>query len=83
MQSYQNYSYNLRIELRPDNCYGFAKLSRTYAGLYLKSSTLDPRRLLYRKKAVGMLAKASVTAAPEHRRIKWLERCLVKNGILD
>jgi len=31
---------NVAVELRPDNCYGFAKLSRTYAGLYLKASKL-------------------------------------------
>ena len=75
--------FNRSIELKPDNCYAFAKLSRTYAGLYLKSYPLDPRRLFYRKKAVGMFAKASATATPEPRRIKWLERYLVKNEILD
>jgi tetratricopeptide (TPR) repeat protein len=75
--------FNRSIELKPDNCYAFAKLSRTYAGLYLQSSTLDPRRIFYRKKAVGMFAKASATATPEPRRIKWLERYLVKNEILD
>ncbi len=74
---------NRAIELKPDNCYAFAKLSRTYAGLYLKSSTLDPRRSDYRKKAVEMFAKASATATPEPRRIKWLERYLVKNEILE
>jgi tetratricopeptide (TPR) repeat protein len=74
---------NKAIEIKPDNCYAFAKLSRTYAGLYLKSSTLDPRRSGYRKKAVEMFAKASATATPEPRRIKWLERYLVKNEILD
>ena len=71
------------IELKPDNCYAYAKLSRTYAGLYLKSATLDPRRLNYRKKAMEMFAKASATVTPEPRRIKWLERYLVKNEILD
>ena len=75
--------FNRAIELKPDNCYGFAKLSRTYAGLYLKSAALDPGRSDYRKKAVVMFAKASATATPEPRRIKWLERYLVKNGILD
>ena len=73
---------NRAIELNPDNCYAFTKLSRTYAGLYLKSST-DPRRPDYKKKAVEMFAKASATATPEPRRIKWLERYLVKNEILD
>ena len=75
--------FNRAIELKPDNCYAFAKLSRTYAGLYLKSAALDPRRSDYRKKAVEMFAKASATATPEPRRIKWLERYLVKNGILE
>ena len=54
--------FNRAIELKPDNCYAFAKLSRTYAGLYLKSAALDPRRSDYRKKAVEMFAKASATA---------------------
>jgi tetratricopeptide (TPR) repeat protein len=74
---------NRAIELKPDNCYAFAKLSRTYAGLYLKSSTLDPRRSDYKKQALEMFAKTSAAATPEPRRIKWLERYLVKNGILD
>jgi len=74
---------NWAIELRPDNCYAFAKLSRTYAAQYLNSATSDPRRSDYSKMAVEMFAKASATATPEPRRIKWLERYLVKNGILD
>ena len=74
---------NRAIELKPDNCYAFAKLSRTYTGLYLKSAAFDPRRPDYRKKAVEMFAMASATATPEPRRIKWLERYLVKNGIVD
>ena len=75
--------FNRAIELKPDNCYAFAKLSRTYAQLYLISYRFDPRRIFYRKKAVGMFAKASATATPEPRRIKWLEQYLAKNGILD
>ena len=74
---------NKAIELKPDNCYAFAKLSRTYAGLYLKSSNLDFGRSGYKKKAVEMFKKASATATPEPQRIKWLERYLIKNGILD
>jgi len=73
---------NLAIELRPDNCYAFAKLSRTYAAQHLNSATSDPRRSDYSKKAVEMFAKASATATPEPRRLKWLEQYLVKNGIL-
>jgi tetratricopeptide (TPR) repeat protein len=71
------------VELRPDNCYAFAKLSRTYVGLYLKSAAIDIRRSGYRKKAVEMFTKASTTPTPEPMRIKWLERYLVKNGILE
>jgi tetratricopeptide (TPR) repeat protein len=74
---------NRAIELKPDNCYAFAKLSRTYTGLYLKAATLDPRRSGYKKKAQEMFTKASATATPDLRRIKWLERYLVKNEILD
>jgi hypothetical protein len=71
------------IELNPDNCYAFAKLSRTYAGLYLNSARLDPRRLVYKKKAMAMLTKASATATPDPRRIEWLKRYLVKNEIFN
>jgi tetratricopeptide (TPR) repeat protein len=74
---------NKAIELNPDNCYAFAKLSRTYAGLYLNSAKLDLRRLGYREKAVAMLANASATATPGSRRIEWLKRHLIKNKILD
>jgi tetratricopeptide (TPR) repeat protein len=72
---------NWAIELRPDNCYAFAKLSRTYAAQYLNSATSDPRRSDYNKKALEMFAKASATATSEPRRLKWLKRYLVKNGI--
>jgi tetratricopeptide (TPR) repeat protein len=84
VQNYQKAvsEFNKAIELKSDNCYAFAKLSRTYAGFYLKSSKLDLRRSGYRKKAVAMFAKASATATPEPRRIKWLERYLLKNEIL-
>jgi tetratricopeptide (TPR) repeat protein len=74
---------NKAIELKPDNCYAFAKLSRAYAGLYLNSAKLDIRRLGYRKKALAMLAKASATATPDPRRIEWLKGYLIKNKILD
>ncbi len=74
---------NRAVELKPDNCYAFAKLSRTYAGLYLKSAAIDIRRSGYRKKAVEMFTKASTAPTPEPMRIKWLERYLVKNGMLE
>ena len=71
------------VELNQDNCYAFTKLSRAYAGLYLNSAKLDPRRLGYRKKTLAMLAKASATATPDPRRIEWLKGYLIKNKILD
>ncbi len=74
---------NKAVELKPDNCYAFAKLSRTYAGQYLKSYKLDPRRLFYKKRAVEMYAMAASAKTPEPRRIKWLKRYLVRNKILD
>jgi len=73
---------NHAIELRADNCYAFAKLSRSYAGLYLASSKLDPRRSGYRQKAVMMFEKASATESADPRRIKWLQRYLFRNKIL-
>ena len=71
------------VELRADNCYAYAKLSRTYAGLFLDSSDLDPRRAGYRRKAVMMYEKASATESADPRRIKWLQRYLFKKEILE
>jgi len=71
------------VELRADNCYAYAKLSRTYAGLFLGSSDLDPRRSGYRRKAVMMYEKASATESADPRRIKWLQRYLFKKEILE
>ena len=75
--------FNKALELRPDNCYAFAKLSRTYAALYLKSAKLDPRRFFYKKKAVEMYSMALPTKTPAPQRIEWLKQYLVKNKILD
>ena len=74
---------NAAIELRPDNCYAYAKLARTYAGLYLKASKIDPRRSGYRQKAVGMFEKASAVPTPDPRRIEWLKRYLFSKDILN
>jgi tetratricopeptide (TPR) repeat protein len=71
------------VELRPDNCYAYAKLSRAYAGLYLEAADLDPRRTGYRQKAQQMFEKASTTESSDPLRVKWLMRYLQKNGILD
>ena len=74
---------NQAIELRADNCYAYAKLSRTYAGLYLAASAIDPRRAGYRRKAVEMFEAASASDAADPRRIKWLRRYLFKKKILE
>jgi tetratricopeptide (TPR) repeat protein len=74
---------NKAVELRPDNCYAYAKLSRAYAGLYLEASDIDPRRTGYRQKAVEMSEKASTTESPDPWRIKWLQQYLSKKKILD
>jgi tetratricopeptide (TPR) repeat protein len=73
---------NKAVQLEADNCYAYAKLSRTYAGLFLDSSELDPRRTGYRQKAVMMFEKASATESADPRRIKWLQRYLFKKKIL-
>jgi len=74
---------NKAVQLRADNCYAYAKLSRTYAGLFLDASELDPRRTGYRRKAVMMFEKASATESADPRRIKWLQRYLFKKKILE
>jgi tetratricopeptide (TPR) repeat protein len=74
---------NQAIQLRADNCYAYAKLSRVYAGLYLKASDLDPRRPGYRRKAGEMFEKASATDSADPRRIKWLQRFLFRKKIIE
>ena len=74
---------NTAVQLRADNCYAYAKLSRTYAGLYLAASAIDPRRAGYRRKAVEMFEAASASDSADARRIKWLRRYLFRKGILD
>ena len=71
------------IELRADNCYAYAKLSRAYAGLFMQTSQVDPRRILYHRNSVSMFEKASSTPSADPRRIKWLRRYLMKNKILE
>jgi tetratricopeptide (TPR) repeat protein len=74
---------NAAVELRPDNCYGYAKLSRVYGGLYLKASKIDPRRSGYRQKAEEMYERAAAVATPDPRRIRWLKRYLKRKKILN
>ena len=70
-------------KLRPDNCYGYAKLSRVYAGLYLKGSKIDPRRSGYRQKAGEMFERAAAVATPDPRRIRWLAQYLKRKKIIN
>jgi len=70
------------VEIRSDNCYAYAKLSRTYAGLYLKASKLDPLRLGYRHQAQAMYQRAAAVPTPDPRRIRWLKQYLQKKDIL-
>ena len=74
---------NAAVELRSDNCYAYAKLSRTYTGLYLKASKLDIRRPGYREQAKEMYERASAVPTPDPRRLKWLKRYLQKNDIIN
>jgi tetratricopeptide (TPR) repeat protein len=71
------------IELRPDNCYGYAKLSRTYAGLFLKASKLDIRRPGYRQQAKEMYERAAAAPTPNPLRLSWLKRYLQKKDIIN
>jgi hypothetical protein len=74
---------NVAVELRSDNCYGFEKLSRTYAGLYLKASKLDIRRPGYRQQAQEMYEKASAVPTPDPRRLRWVRQYLERKGIIN
>jgi tetratricopeptide (TPR) repeat protein len=74
---------NSAVQLRADNCYAYAKLSRIYADLYSAASALDPRREGYRRKAVEMFEKASATDSTDPRRVKWLQWYLFRKKILE
>ena len=71
------------VQLRPDNCYAFCKLSRCYGQLYLKANALDPRRIHYKNTAIEMFHKAQIIATPDERRIGWLRQWLKEENILD
>ena len=71
------------VQLRPDNCYAYEKLSRVYTGLYLKASKIDPRRSGYRHKAREMYQRASEVETPDPRRIRWLKRYLERKKVLS
>jgi len=74
---------NSAVQLRADNCYAYAKLSRIYADLYLAASAIDPRRVGYRRNAVEMFEKASATDSTDPRRVKWLQWYLFRKKILE
>jgi tetratricopeptide (TPR) repeat protein len=71
------------VQLRADNCYAYAKLSRTYAGLYLNAADLDPRRDGYRRRATEMFEMAAATESADPRRIEWLRRYLFRKEIME
>ena len=71
------------VALESDNCYAFEKLARAYADLYLATLKIDPPRTGYRKAAREMFAKASAVPTPDAKRIKWLQRYLMKKGVLE
>ncbi|UCF94679.1 MAG: TPM domain-containing protein [Desulfobacterales bacterium] len=71
------------IALNPDNCYAYAKLSRTYGELYLQAPDRDLRQAHYREKAVEMFARASSTSTSDARRIQWLQDFLIGKKILN
>jgi hypothetical protein len=75
--------FNEAVALKPDNCYAYCKLSRAFAGLYLNSSKIDPRRSNYRDMAVEMFKKASTVDTPKPNRLDWLKRYLLKQDILN
>ena len=58
-------------------------LARAYADLFLNSAEIDPRRNRYREEALEMFAMAAAVRTPDAKRIKWLQRYLDKNGILE
>ncbi|MEA3328859.1 MAG: TPM domain-containing protein [Candidatus Omnitrophota bacterium] len=70
------------VQLRPDNCYAYCKLSRSYGELYLKASPLDFRRDKYKELAVEMLEKAQRVSNPGLQRIGWLKYWLRKKNLV-
>ena len=71
------------IQLQPDNCYAYAKMSRTFAHLFLNASKVDPRRPGYKDLAVEMFTRSSTVDTPIKMRINWLESFLTRKKILN
>ena len=70
------------LELKADNVYAFALMSRDYALLYNKANTLDPRRANYRKQAMAMLHKAETATTRDTARVERLKHWLQGRKIL-
>lgn len=71
------------LELSPDNIYAHAKISRAYAGLFLRSSKTGSEAINYKNKAIEMYASADAYATHDSRRLRWLAAYLKKKGLLD
>ncbi len=69
--------FNQSINLRPDNCYAYCKLSRCYGQLYLSALESDLRRSQYKKLALEMMGNAKTVSNVDSRRIDWLESWLL------
>ena len=69
------------LELCPDNCYAYCKLSRCYGQLFLKASKTDSKRKQYKNLATLMLHRAENTPSPDTGRIGWLKDWLKQSKI--
>ena len=70
------------LQLKPDNCYTYCKLSRCYGMLYRNTSKSEAHHNQYKRKAFEMYQKAQLTIEPNKRRIKWLQEWLKKERLL-
>jgi tetratricopeptide (TPR) repeat protein len=74
--------FNKAVQLRPDNCYAYCKLSRCYGQLYLKIPGIDSlQRTRYRELTIQMLGKALKNPSLDYRRIGWLKDWLQEKRI--
>ncbi|MBW1802548.1 MAG: TPM domain-containing protein [Deltaproteobacteria bacterium] len=64
------------VDLQPDNCYAYCKLSRAHAMIFLGQGKLDPRRNAHVDACRKMLRKAETTLTTNPRRVRWLKRWL-------
>ena len=68
-------------QLDPQNGYAACKLARAYGRMFKAAPKIDPRRLLYEKRARAAFRQAVALFSPDHRRIKWLQRWLSRREI--